>query len=138
MARRSEKRRLSARPVGVRLTPATAERVAGAAALEDLSVAAWLRARAVEAAGAPPEDARPTPRIEAPFVPSPALATVGHLAATVSRLNGAVVQLTRTGRETGAADLHGDAEVVLAALREARADLGKFVDALRAAEEAKC
>lgn len=140
MARRqrSETRRLSAPPVGVRLAPATRAAVAAAAALEGLSDAAWLRARAVEAAGAPPEEALPTEPVEPVFLPSETLEAVGQLAARVSRLNGAVVQLARTWREAVAAELHADAEAVLADLRSTQAELGRIAARIRAAEEARC
>ena len=111
----------------VRLPPALAERVHALAQADGVSDAAWLRGFAATAAGLPGE-ARPMRRPEPP-VDVAAMALLGR---QVSRLNGAVVQLTKATREVGdPLAMHGDLEAVLAELRDCRADLAEATGTLR-------
>lgn len=127
MGRRGSENRAMSGQVLVRLSPALAVAVSGAALSADLSAAAWLRGRAAEAVGHS-EEARPTGPVDA--VPEPFLAELGRLARFVSRLNGAVTQMAMALRETGH-PAHGEAESVLAQLRPLRLQLTDALEEVR-------
>ena len=56
---------------------------------------------------------------------------MSRLAAMVERNNGATVQMVKTLRERGNANLHADAEAILADLRTVAGELHDLVEALR-------
>jgi hypothetical protein len=112
----------------VRMPPVLAARVRELAQSAGLSDSAWLRELAATAA-AMPDEARPVASFAGP---PPDLAALALLGRQVSRLNGAVVQLTKTTREDGdPAAVHGDLELVLADLRQCRDSLAVATGTLR-------
>lgn len=127
--RGTEKRAMSS-AVLVRLPAELAAAVEARARATDLTAAAWLRALAVAAAGAPVEDARPS---RPPEPPSPDVAELGRLTGAVGKATGAAVQLAKAAREAGAAAFHGEAEAVLAEYRVLAADLTRATNRARAA-----
>lgn len=108
----------------VRMDPALAASVEAAAKTEDLTVAAWFRALAVESLKVDPDLAAAT---EPAFRPEADLAELGRIVRLISRNNGALVQFTATLREFGEMQLHGDAEQVLADLRSLKRELTDLV-----------
>lgn len=136
MARSGTQTRKQTAAAYVRMSPALLAAVEEAANDEEVSVAAFLRDLArrhvVDVTGHDPstdDDRRESPSRES-LIPPADLQDVAGLAAKVSRLNGAVVQLTKNLREAGAEAIHADAEAILAELRTARRELGDLVDYL--------
>lgn len=76
-----------------------------------------------------PEE-RQTYEAPMPWLPPEDTKELSGLAAAVSRLNGAVVQMTKAVRESGADALHADCEAVLSDLRAMRRELGDEVEHL--------
>ncbi|WP_029002474.1 hypothetical protein [Azorhizobium doebereinerae] len=111
----------------VRLSPALAAAVSAAALSADLSAGAWLRHLAAEGVGQP-DQARPTKPVDA--APDPLVAELGLVARNVGRMNGALVQLAKTMRETLHPD-HAASEQVLARLRAAQRELIDLVQEVR-------
>jgi hypothetical protein len=122
----SERRTMTGQAL-VRMPPVLAARVRELAQVDGMTDSAWLRDLAATAAGLP-DEARPTHLAAAP----PDLAALALLGRQVSRLNGAVVQLTRATREVGdPTSMHAELEAVLSDLRGCRDDLAKATGTLR-------
>ena len=128
MGQSGSARRVLEEAVLVRLSRATAAAVGAAAEAAGLSRAAWLRRLAVEAAGLPPGEARPSR--PAATLARADLAAVARLIGAVGKATGATIQLARQLREGGAAGLHAEAEAMLGELRTAAAQLRRLSDRL--------
>lgn len=132
--RETERRRLS-RCVLVRMTPALERATVILADERGLSCAAYLRSFAVAAAMLSRSERRPTRPVPRRPPPRADVAELARLAGAVGKSAGAAVQLAKTLREAGAADLHSEAELVLAELRASQRALVDLTERLRRAIE---
>ena len=127
----SETRQLN-KKVDVRVTEEIRElfRSAAEASSPPLSVGAWLRMLGLDAIGQSelePPRSKPRHRVKLPDVD---LAEVSRMAATIARLNGAVVQLSRAERKDGGR-YHREMEAELVKLRIAQKELVELIAKLK-------
>jgi hypothetical protein len=111
----------------IRLPPDAVSTIAVVADAADLSVSAWVREMLLRSLPARSEyrSLSPTPP-QRRHVPADDLVTVSKLAADLSRTGGALVQMTKTLRET-AHPAHLDAESVLGEVRQVQRQLSNLI-----------
>lgn len=125
---------LTGRAATVRMTPALRAYVDEASAAAGLAVGAYIRQVVVDATGAPPEAAAPTKALAAPIVVTADLAAIGQLERSVRRLNGAIIQLSKSWREADETQWHLEAEQVLADLTVMRRQITAIVERIYAGQ----
>lgn len=131
MASGSETRQLN-KKVDVRVTEEIRElfQAAAEASSPPLSVGAWLRMLgldAIDQSEFEPPRSKPRHRVR---LPDADLAEVSKMAATIARLNGAVVQLSKSERKEGGS-YHRDLETELVKLRIAQKELVELIAKLK-------
>ena len=118
--RGTERRKLSAPPVLVRLDPELAGWIAVAAEARDLTPAAFLRDLAVAATGADAGCALPARASRQPPPASPeAVIELAELRHVTGELGGALVQAAVVSREAGRAADHAAIEVLIPRVKAA-------------------
>jgi uncharacterized protein (DUF1778 family) len=123
----SQSRRLSAQ-INLGLTENEAKAIDNAARAGGCSRAAFVR-RQVLSAVAVPETTRPR-RYQS--MTSADLEAISMLLASLGRVAGATIQLSKELRRIGAAKQHGDAERVLLGLRKQAESAGQLIERLSA------
>ena len=112
--RGTEKRKLAAAPVLVRLDQDLADRITAAAGAEDLTPAAWLRALAVAATGADAACAVPARASKQPPPASAeAVIELAELRHVTGELGGALVRAAVVSREAGHLANHAAVEALI-------------------------
>ncbi|PWC45872.1 hypothetical protein [Azospirillum sp. TSO22-1] len=115
----------------VRLPTTLAARVASAAEADGLTAAAWLRALAVAAVGARPEDAAPVRAYRRPAPPPPEhVVEIARLRESVGELAGAMVQAAIASRVAGRGADHAAIEAALPGVRQVARDLDRLKRAM--------
>ena len=118
--RGTEKRRLTAPPVLVRLDIELASRIAAAAGAQDLTSAAWLRALAVSATDADPACAVPIRASRRPPPPAPdVVVKLAELRHVVAELGGLLKLAVGSTRDAGRVQDHAAIEALIPRIKAA-------------------
>lgn len=128
---RGTERRQKRAQILVRFTPTAEAAVRQVAYRRGLSAAAWLRDLAVQHAGLSDAERRPRPPSVPVHVPPQDLATIAEVMHPLGEACGMATQFCKATRELGLADVHAEAERVLAAYQAAYGELKAAGELLR-------